>query len=168
VADGLKNYGGACCWDFGNATTDNCWGSANALFFGTGYWGTSAGSGPYFMGDSGVGALWPDDSYWACGAIGCSDYPTIRFPFAFGVLKTGSQKGTIRVASAVSGGLTTSYDGLIAKTWQMKGGIVLGIGADNSNSSSGVFFEGAITSGQPTNATDEAILKNVQAAGYGK
>jgi hypothetical protein len=50
----------------------------------------------------------------------------------------------------------------------MQGGIILGIGEDNSNSSYGTFFEGAITAGWPANATDEAVLKNVQAAGYGK
>jgi hypothetical protein len=168
VADGVKNFGTACCWDFGNASTDNCWSSMNALFFGTGYWGMGAINGPYFMGDLGVGTLWPDDSQWACGAIGCSDYPLSKFEFAFGVLKTGPQRGTIRVASAQSGGLTTAYDGALAKTLQMKGGIVLGISGDNSNSSSGTFFEGAITAGRPADAIDAAILKNVQAAGYGK
>jgi hypothetical protein len=49
----------------------------------------------------------------------------------------------------------------------MHGGIVLGIGGDNSNSSQGTFFEGAITAGRPADSTDAAVLKNVQAAGYG-
>ena len=48
----------------------------------------------------------------------------------------------------------------------MKGGIILGIGGDNSNSSDGTFFEGAITAGWPTDEADAAVLKNVQAAGY--
>ena len=140
----------------------------NALFFGTNYWGTSPVNGPYFMGDFGV--LWPDDSnsLWACGAIGCSDYPIARFEFAFGVLKTSPQGGTIRIGDAQSGGLTTAYDGSLAKTLQMKGGIVLGISGDNSNWSSGTFFEGAITAGRPADATDAAILSSVVAAGYGK
>ena len=66
--------------------------------------------------------------------------------------------------------LTTAYDGNIpsGKTWGNAGGIVLGVGGDNSNNSWGTFYEGAIVSGYPTNETDVAILKNVQAAGYGK
>jgi hypothetical protein len=47
------------------------------------------------------------------------------------------------------------------------GGIVLGIASDNSNSSRGTFFEGAITAGRPSEATDATVLLNVQAAGYG-
>jgi hypothetical protein len=46
--------------------------------------------------------------------------------------------------------------------------IVLGIGNDNSNSSSGTFYEGAITSGFPTDQTDLAVMKNIQAVGYSK
>ena len=50
----------------------------------------------------------------------------------------------------------------------MKGGIILGIGEDNSNWSQGTFFEGAITTGRPSDATDAAVLANVQAARYGQ
>jgi hypothetical protein len=32
----------------------------------------------------------------------------------------------------------------------------------------GTFYEGAITSGYPSDATDLAVLKNVQAVGYAK
>jgi non-reducing end alpha-L-arabinofuranosidase len=46
--------------------------------------------------------------------------------------------------------------------------VVLGVGSDNSNSSKGTFFEGAITSGLPSDATDDAVLANVQATGYAK
>ena len=35
------------------------------------------------------------------------------------------------------------------------------------NSSFGTFFEGCITAGRPSDATDELILKNVQNIGYG-
>ena len=52
--------------------------------------------------------------------------------------------------------------------FQEKGGIILGIGGDNSNSSQGTFFEGAMTNGRPSDATDAAVLVNVQTAGYGK
>jgi len=38
----------------------------------------------------------------------------------------------------------------------------------NSNHSFGTLFEGAVTIGRPPDATDAAVLANVQAAGYGK
>jgi Alpha-L-arabinofuranosidase B, catalytic len=38
----------------------------------------------------------------------------------------------------------------------------------NSNSSFGTFFEGAVTAGRPSDATDLLVLQNAQAAGYGK
>jgi hypothetical protein len=66
--------------------------------------------------------------------------------------------------------LTTAYNGAIpaGKTWGNAGGIVLGVGTDNSNNSSGTFYEGAITSGSPSNATDLLIMKNIQAVGYAR
>lgn len=50
----------------------------------------------------------------------------------------------------------------------LNGAIILGIGGDNSNHSWGTFFEGVVTAGRPTDATDAAVLQNVQAAGYGR
>ncbi|HEX3852068.1 MAG TPA: arabinofuranosidase catalytic domain-containing protein, partial [Polyangiaceae bacterium] len=66
--------------------------------------------------------------------------------------------------------LTTAYDGAIVsgKTWGNAGGIALGIGGDNSNNSFGTFYEGALTNGSPSNATDLLIMKNIQAVGYKK
>jgi hypothetical protein len=172
LADG-KRYGtdSGCCWEFGNATTSNCYGatgSVNALFFGIDYWGTGDGNGPWFLGDSG-GGLWPDDSGGYCAAIGCATNPSVKAEYAFGVLKTSNTNGAIRVGNAQAGVLTTVYDGrLSSNTWTMSGGIILGIGADNSNSSYGTFFEGAIVAGRPSDATDAAIFANVQAAKYGQ
>jgi hypothetical protein len=167
VADGTR-IGSECCWDFGNTTTDNCQGptgTTNAIFFGTGYWGTGAGSGPWFMADF-------DAGIWAGGtgdsAVQNSNLPSSDMDYAFGILKTHATNYAIRVGNAQSGALTTAYDGdLPFSTWQMQGGIVLGVGNDNSNSSLGTFFEGAMTAGRPSNMTDDAVLQNVQAAGYG-
>lgn len=62
--------------------------------------------------------------------------------------------------------LTTAYDGASPKPWNNDGGIVLGIASDNSNSSYGTFYEGAITNGRPSDATDQAVMNNIRAAGY--
>ena len=42
-----------------------------------------------------------------------------------------------------------------------QGAIVLGIGGDNSNGAQGVFFEGAMTQGYTTDATDDALQANL-------
>lgn len=168
IADGTR-VGPACCWDFGNASTNNCYGptgSMNALYFGTGYWGSGTGSGPWFLADLEAGV-------WA-GGTGASNVknnnlPSSNVPFAFGILKTSASNYAIRVGNAQSGALTTAYDGGIPMTsWSMHGGIILGIGGDNSNSSFGTFFEGAVTAGRPADATDALVLQNVQAAKYGQ
>ena len=43
-----------------------------------------------------------------------------------------------------------------------------GVGGDNSNSSFGTFYEGAIVAGYPTNDVELAIMNNVKAVGYSK
>jgi len=165
IADG-KRIGAACCWDFGSAGTDNCNGSVmNTIFFGTGFWGKGAGNGPWFLGDF-EGGVWAGGS-GASNAVNMNN-PSMNVDYAFGVLKTSSGQYAIRTANASSGGLTTAYDGNSPKQWNNKGAVILGIGGDNSNHSQGTFFEGAVTNGRPSDATDAAVLANVQAIGYGK
>jgi hypothetical protein len=47
-----------------------------------------------------------------------------------------------------------------------QGAIILGTGGDGSNNAKGTFFEGAITSGNPPDATDDAIQAIIVAAQY--
>jgi len=176
LADGT-HAGGACCWDFGNVGKDNCNGTTmNTLFFGTGFWGKGAGSGPWFMGDF-EGGVWgggyrtndpgtPPPS--GQPAVPNTMNPALGVPYAFGILKTSSGQYALRMANLQSGSLMTAYDGNSPKQWANGGGIVLGTGGDNSNHSFGTFFEGAVTMGRPSDATDAAVLQNVQAAGYGR
>jgi hypothetical protein len=165
VADGT-HAGDACCWDFGIASVDNCnQGTMTAMFFGTGYWGSGTGDGPWFMADL-EGGVW-------AGGTGASDavnskLPSSNVPFAFGILKSSSSNYAISVGNAQSGAITKAYDGALPKSLNTPGGIILGIGGDNSNSSYGTYFEGALTTGRPSDETDAAVLKNVQDAGYGK
>ena len=166
LMDGTRS-GTTCCWDFGNASPDPMNpGLSNALFFGTAFWGKGAGTGPWFMSDLGSGV-------WAGGsgesfAVN-SNNPSMNVPFAFGTLKTGPGQYAIRVADLQSASdLTTAYDGASPTPWANGGGIILGIASDNSNGSYGTFFEGAITAGRPSNDTDLAVFRNVQAVGYTK
>jgi non-reducing end alpha-L-arabinofuranosidase len=93
--------------------------------------------------------------------------PTMAGPFALGILKTSSGKYAIRVADVQKAtDLTTGYDGQGPRTLQNQRGILLGVGGDNSNNSWGTFYEGAVTAGRPSDDTDLAVLKNIQAVGY--
>jgi hypothetical protein len=170
LADGT-HAGTACCWDFGNVGKDNCNGTTmNTLFFGTGFWGKGAGSGPWFMGDF-EGGVWSGGNVGAPSAANDTTQanPSMAgVPYAFGVLKTSSGQYALRMANAQSGNLTTAYDGASPKGWSNGGGIVLGAGGDNSNHSFGTFFEGALTAGRPSDATDALVLQNIQALGYGR
>src|SRR3984885_14134557 len=55
----------------------------------------------------------------------------------------------------------SSYDPM-----RKQGAIVLGNGGDNSNGSQGTFYEGVMTSGFPTDATDNMVQANIVAASY--
>jgi arabinoxylan arabinofuranohydrolase len=48
-----------------------------------------------------------------------------------------------------------------------QGAIILGIGGDNSKGAAGTFYEGVMTSGYPSDATDNAVQANIVSAGYG-
>ena len=47
-----------------------------------------------------------------------------------------------------------------------EGAIILGIGGDNSIGAAGTFYEGVMTSGYPSDATENAVQANIIAAGY--
>ena len=45
---------------------------------------------------------------------------------------------------------------------------MLGVGGDNSPWGAGTFFEGVMTKGVSSSATDAAVVANVVAAGYSR
>lgn len=81
----------------------------------------------------------------------------------------GQHTFSIYQGNAQSGGLTST--GIIPlsngyQPMQQEGAIILGIGGDNSNWAKGYFFEGVMTKGMPTNRAMEAIQSNIVAARY--
>lgn len=176
LADGT-HAGSACCWDFGNVVPLPNWATMNTLFFGEAFWGAGAGQPPWFMADFEAG-VWAGGSRRGDPGWGALDEesppntnnPSMRgVPFAFGVLKTQPSKYAIRAADArTATSIITAYEGALPKPMDNQGGVVLGTGGDNSNSSWGTFFEGAIVAGYPTDATELSVLKNIQAVGYSK
>jgi non-reducing end alpha-L-arabinofuranosidase len=87
------------------------------------------------------------------------------------MVKGGSNGFALKGGDATTGRLQTLWDGPRPPGYQpmkKQGALVLGIGGDNSNRAVGTFFEGAVTVGYSSDATDDALQANIVAAGYGR
>jgi hypothetical protein len=166
-----KTYNNACCNDFGNASTDgNPDGAATmeAIYWGNDtLFGSGGGNGPWILADLEAG------TFGGAQADNASDTPLVTPAFASLMLKGFSgNRYAMKGGDAQTGMLTTKYDGARPSGYspmKKQGSIVLGTGGDGSFYSTGIFFEGAITSGCPADTTvDDAIQANIVAAGYGR
>ena len=103
LADGTHS-GTACCWDFGNVTTNPAaYADMNTLFFGVAFWGKGAGTGPWMMADFEAG-VWSGGSMVGDPGWGALDddqnrvnpaNPSLKVPFAFGILRTRSTSESV-------------------------------------------------------------------------
>ena len=184
VTDGTYTNG-ACCFDFGNAEMTPVaggYGTMEALYFGTNdWWDKGAGSGPWIMADLEVGVYSKggtsaySDANKSGDKVNAADI-LWTFPFVTAMLKGNSAKAigggpfTLKGGNAQSGKLTTIWDGAYPVGYSpmnRQGGIVLGVGGDNSSMAHGNFYEGVLTTGYASAATDSAVQANIVAAGYG-
>lgn len=168
-----KHYNDGCCFDFGNAeidSHDDGNGTMEATYFGdadTWYHGTS--SGPWIMTDQEnnlVGCVNQD------GSKQCPNLPSIKWRFVTATadgkphhwrsMGGDTQRGALSVMFS-GPRINSSYDPM-----RKQGAILLGNGGDNSNSSQGTFYEGAMTAAGtfPTEATEQRMQANVVAAKY--
>ncbi|CRK43708.1 hypothetical protein BN1723_016243 [Verticillium longisporum] len=146
VVDGT-HFNGGCCFDYGNAetsTSNTGNGHMEAIYFGDSTaWGSGSGSGPWVMADLENGLA---------------------------VVKGGPNKWAVRAGDATAGDLSTFYSGVRPAggydPMKKEGAIILGIGGDNSVSAQGTFYEGVMTSGYPSDATEKAVQDDIVAAGY--
>ncbi|KAF9566060.1 glycoside hydrolase family 54 protein [Agrocybe pediades] len=168
VFDGT-HYNGGCCFDYGNAETsggDTGAGHMEAIYFGNiNVWGTGSGSGPWIMADLENGLFSGVNVKQNTGD------PTITDRFVTAVVKGQPNNWAIRGGNAASGALTTFYNGQRPNAsgynpMSKEGAIILGIGGDNSNGAQGTFYEGVMTSGFPSDATENAVQANIVAAKY--
>lgn len=168
VLDGT-HYNGGCCFDYGNAETsgrDTGNGHMEAIYFGDNtVWGTGAGSGPWVMADLENGL------FSGVSAGNNAADPSISYRFVNAAVKGGPNQWAIRGGNAASGSLSTYYSGVRPSVsgynpMSKEGAIVLGIGGDNSNGAQGTFYEGVMTTGYPTDATENSVQANVVAAKY--
>ena len=169
VLDGT-HFNGGCCFDYGNAernSRDNGNGTMEAIYFGNiKVWGFGTGNGPWIMADLENGL------FSGLNAGFNANDPSIGNRFVTAIIKGQPDHWAIRGGNAQSGGLSTFYDGArpdVAGYNPMKkeGAIILGIGGDNSVGAAGTFYEGVMTSGYPSAATENAVQANITAAGYG-
>jgi hypothetical protein len=166
VFDGTHQNNG-CCFDYGNAETNNDddgAGAMEAIYFGTETtWGTGSGTGPWIMADMENGL------FSGQGAKLNSADPTIADRFTTAMVEGESNQWAILGGNAQSGTLFTGYSGVRPSGYNpmhKQGAIILGIGGDNSKSSAGTFYEGVMTSGYPSSTTEAAVQANIVAAGY--
>ncbi len=168
VFDGT-HYNGGCCFDYGNAETnsrDTGNGHMEALYFGDNtVWGRGAGSGPWVMADLENGL------FSGQGAATNAADPSISYRFVTSVLRGQPNQWALRGGNAASGSLSTYYSGARPTVsgynpMSKEGAIILGIGGDNSVSAQGTFYEGVMTSGYPSDATENSVQANIVAAKY--
>ncbi|MFI5820133.1 arabinofuranosidase catalytic domain-containing protein [Streptomyces rishiriensis] len=168
IFDGT-HYNGGCCFDYGNAETDSNDdgnGTMEAIYFGNiKVWGYGAGNGPWIMADLENGLFSGVNQHYN------ANDPSISHRYTTAVVKGGPNHWAIRGGNAQSGGLSTFYDGPRPNVsgynpMRKQGAIILGTGGDNSKGAQGTFYEGVMTSGYPSDATENAVQANITAAGY--
>jgi hypothetical protein len=169
IFDGT-HYNGGCCFDYGNAETNNNDdgnGTMEAIYFGNiRVWGYGTGNGPWIMADMENGL------YSGVNAGYNANDPTTNYRYTTAMIEGGANQWAILGGNAQSGGLSTDYSGPRPNVagynpMHKQGAIILGIGGDNSKGADGTFYEGVMTSGYPSAATENAVQASIVAAGYG-
>ncbi len=168
-----QHFNSGCCFDYGNAeidSRDDDNGTMETTYFGNATpWYSGSGHGPWIMTDQEnnlVGCVNAD------GSKGCPNLPSITWRFVTAMAKGEPHHWTSMGGDAQRGPLSVMFDGgRVNSTYdpmRKQGAILLGNGGDNSNSSQGTFYEGAMTAANtfPTDATDQLVQANVVAAGY--
>ncbi|KAF7542687.1 hypothetical protein G7046_g10127 [Stylonectria norvegica] len=169
VFDGT-HYNTACCFDYGNAETNNLDtgdGHMEAIYFGTGdgWSGSGSGNGPWIMADL------ENNLFSGANPGNNAANPSITSRFVTAVVKGEPNHWAIRGGNGASGSLSTYFQGARPSTggWNpmtKEGALILGIGGDNSNGAQGTFYEGVITTGYPSDSTENSVQANIVAAKY--
>jgi hypothetical protein len=168
-----RHYNSGCCFDYGNAeidSRDDDNGTMETAYYGAaGGWFNGPSPGPWIMTDQEnnlVGCVNPD------GSKLCANLPNIAWRFVTAIAKGEPHHWTSMGGDAQRGALSVMFDGpRVDSTYdpmRKQGAILLGNGGDNSVSSQGTFYEGAMTAAGtfPTDATDQLVQANVVAARY--
>jgi len=123
------------------------------------------GSGPWVMADLENGL------FSGQGTKNNAGDPTITSRFVTAIVKGKPNQWAIRGGNSASGSLSTYWTGARPTVggynpMSLEGAIILGIGGDNSNGAQGTFYEGVMTTGYPSDATENSVQANIVAAKY--
>ena len=166
-----KRYNSGCCFDYGNAETDNRdhgRGTMEAVYFGNwnasrSGWSGGVGVGPWVMADLENG-LWAGNQL----PVNPQNKPLVG-DFVTAMVKGKAGGFAIKGGDAQSGRLRTLYEGARPSGYgvmKKQGAIILGIGGDNSDAAIGTFFEGVITAGYTSDQADDDVQANIVSVGY--
>ena len=172
VINGL-HYNSGCCFDYGNAeidSRDDDNGTMETTYYGDSTpWFHGSPPGPWVMTDQEnnlVGCVNSD------GTKLCANLPSVSWRFVTAMAKGEPHHWTSMGGDSQRGDLSVMFNGQRINSsydpMRKQGAILLGNGGDNSNSSQGTFYEGAMTASGtfPTDATDQLVQANVVAAAY--
>ena len=152
---GGGHYGGGCCFDYGNAENVNGSGQAGPMYNGS-------MEAIYFQ----FGRVGADLEN---GIYATRVFEPIDFRAAFVKGRPGNHYSVRSGDAQTAGSLTTIHAGPRPKGYEIskkQGGIVLGIGGDNSPWAAGIWYEGLMTTGYVSDATEAAVMANVVAADF--
>ncbi len=150
------NLNEKCCFDFGNAETnnlDNRAGHMDAI--------NIMCHGNPCSPDAGLDM---EDGIYGhlkvpAGTTFVTDMGSSDGQHTYAIYQGNAQSGTLTTTGAIP--LPSGYQPM-----RQEGAIILGIGGDNSNWAKGYFFEGVMTRGMPNDQAMEAVQSNIVAAGY--
>jgi non-reducing end alpha-L-arabinofuranosidase len=174
-----------CCFNYGNTGNQIHYtgpGTLSALNFSKiTYWSKGTGSGPWVLVDWEQGVYAGNTAKCnsgvpagaTCTATGENPNPSIPHDIVTALFKhDGVNHWALKAANAKSGALAVSIDlPTLPKggysPLKQEGGLGLGEGGAGDAGGSGGFSEGAIIAAETTDATDDAIQKNIVSV-YGK
>jgi hypothetical protein len=145
-----------CCFDFGNAETNNLDNKAghmdaiNIMCHGN----PCSPDAGLDMEDGIYGHL-----KVPAGTVFVTDMGASDGQHSYAIYQGNAQSGALTSTGVIP--LPANYQPM-----RQEGAIILGIGGDNSNWASGYFFEGVMTTGMPGSQTMQAVQRNIVAAGY--
>ena len=171
-----NHYNSGCCFDYGNAETDSYDdgdGTMETTYFGAvKAWHSGIGPGPWILTDQ-ENHLVGSDVDKPTSPL--ENVPTITWRFVTATADGEPHHWRMMGGNAQEGPLTTFFDGRRIQNerssydpMRKQGAILLGNGGDNSTSSQGTFYEGAITTAGtfPSAETMQKVQENIVSARY--
>jgi hypothetical protein len=179
-----KYVNGGCCFNYGNTGNAVHYtgpGTLSALNFSQiTFWSKGTGNGPWVMVDWEQGVYAGNIAKCGSGAAPTADCttsgenpnPTVTFDVVTTLFKhDGTKHWALKAGNAKSGALEVMIDlPTLPKGYsplKQEGGLGLGEGGAGDSGGNGAFSEGAVIAGETSEATDNALQKNIVGV-YGK